>query len=293
MCAGVTAQRATRSRARDVLDLGQRSRDVTVLSGKTGGVDDAEILSGGSTHGGRIVRIGDKVHRPRTAGAELVESFLVHLEQVGFDAAPRFRGIDELGRQILTFVDGEATDEPPWLHDEDRNRAHLVAVARLLRRLHEAGEGFAAPPGAVPRRTCPAPGATWLHGDVHYGNLVFRSGLPVALLDWDFAMAGDPLYDVVTLLFSSRCPRLDLPDEFEARATSARRTLAALLDAYGANGEQQSRAPSVAAAMSDGAADYLVEIGIENFGERTVAEFEEEVARRRFLADWWRQQTAT
>jgi len=103
-------------------------------------------------------------------------------------------------------------------------------------------------------------------------------------------MPGDALYDVVTLLFSSRCPRPDLPDEIEARAVSARHTLAALLDGYSADAEQRSRATGVAAVMSVGAADYLVELGLERSGATTVAEFDEEVARRRFLADWWRQQ---
>lgn len=67
----------------------------------------------GSTHNGQVVRVGDEVHRPRTQGAELVESFLLHLELVGFDASPRFLGIDESGRQVLTFVEGEVTIEPP------------------------------------------------------------------------------------------------------------------------------------------------------------------------------------
>jgi hypothetical protein len=52
----------------------------------------------------------------------------------------------------------------------------------LLRLLHTAGEDFVPPPGSLPRRACPAPGTTWLHGDVHYGNLVFRGDEPVALL---------------------------------------------------------------------------------------------------------------
>ena len=182
--------------------------------------------------------------------------------------------------------------EPPWLHDENANRSHLVAVAELLRRLHEAGEGFVPSPEALPRRLCVAPGTTSLHGDVHYGNLVFRVDQPVGLLDWDFAMQGDALYDVVTLLFSARCPRLDLPEEFEERAMSARDTLEALLDGYGADANQRSRATSIAAAMSDGAADYLIELGAETVGASTVAECNEGVAQRRFLADWWRQQTA-
>lgn len=256
-------------------------------------VDDEELLDGGSTHVGQVVRIGDTVRRPRTAGAELAEAFLIHLERVGFEHAPRFRGIDAVGRQVLTFVDGDVTVEPAWLRDDEANRSHLVSVARLLRLLHTAGEDFVPPPGALPRRACPSPGTTWLHGDVHYGNLVFRGDEPVALLDWDFAMPGDALYDVVTLLFSARNPRPELPDEFEARAVSARHTLAALLDGYGADDAQRGRSTKVAAAMCRGAADFLVELGVEGCGARSLADFEEELARRRFLADWWPQQSVS
>ncbi|MGB3735444.1 MAG: hypothetical protein WA964_10850 [Ilumatobacter sp.] len=94
------------------------------------------------------------------------------------------------------------------------------------------------------------------------------------------------------LLFSSRCPRPDLPDEFRARSDQAHETLAALLDAYGADADQRVRATSVAAGMCSGAADYLVEIGVERSGASTVDEFTDEVARRRFLADWWRGRQA-
>jgi aminoglycoside phosphotransferase (APT) family kinase protein len=128
---------------------------------------------------------------------------------------------------------------------------------------------------------------------VHYGNLVFHGDDPVALLDWDFVMPGDALYDVVTLLFSARNPRPELPDEFEDRAVSARHTLAALLDGYGADDAQRRRATSVAAAMCRGAADFLVELGVEGCGAGSVAEFDEELARRRFLADWWPQQSVS
>ena len=197
-----------------------------------------------------------------------------------------------MGRQILTYVDGEATVEPRWLFDEAANRSHLVAVARVIRRLHQAGEDFVPPAGTAPLRPCPAPGTTWLHGDVHYGNLVFRSDEPTCLLDWDFAMPGDGLYDVVTLLFSARCPRLDLPEEFEERAASARSTLAAVLDGYGADNNQRARAPGVAASMCAGAAEYLAELGVERSGARSVTEFSEEIDRRRFLANWWREQSA-
>ncbi|MEO6651469.1 MAG: phosphotransferase [Ilumatobacteraceae bacterium] len=250
-----------------------------------------EPLVGGGTHVGQVIRVGDTVRRPRAAGAELVESFLLHLERVGFEPAPRYRGVDELGRQILTYIEGVAVVAPSWLDDDDANRLHLVDVAQMLHMLHAAGEGFAPPRGAAALRSCPAPGTTWLHGDVHYGNLVFRGDEPVALLDWDFVTRGDPLYDVVTLLFSARCPRLDRPDEFEERCVSARRTLAAVLDGYGADCEQRRRAPGVASVMSAGAADYLADLGPVRAGASSVAEFDAEIARRRFLGEWWRDQT--
>jgi hypothetical protein len=254
-------------------------------------VSDGELLDGGSTHVGQVVRIGDTVRRPRTAAAEVSEAFLLHLERVGFDQAPRFRGIDGAGRQVLTFIAGDVTVEPMWLRDDEANRSHLTSVARLIRLLHVAGEGFVAPPASTPRRDCPAPGTTWLHGDVHYGNLVFRGDDPVALLDWDFVMPGDALYDVVTLLFSARNPRPELPDEHDDRAESARLTLAAVLDGYEADDAQRHRATTVAAAMFHGAADYLAELGAQGCGARTVAEFLAEVDRRRFLGDWWVKQS--
>ena len=35
-----------------------------------------------------------------------------HFERVGFDGAPRFLGIDEDGREILSFVQGEPGHAP-------------------------------------------------------------------------------------------------------------------------------------------------------------------------------------
>lgn len=153
--------------------------------------DDEQVLGGGQSHVGAVVRVGDTVHRPRSAGADLVESLLVHLERVGFDGAPRFLGIDDAGRQVLTFVEGDVTAEPPWLLDEEANLEHLVRVVALVRRLHEAAAGFVAPADASPRRRCPVPGTTWLHADVHYGNVVFSGHEPVTMIDWDFAGPGD------------------------------------------------------------------------------------------------------
>src|SRR5438045_8964657 len=70
----------------------------------------------------------------------------------------------------------------------------LVALARLIRALHEASAGWVPPPGAVwggtPATTGPVTERPELvsHRDYYPGNVVFRDGLPVALIDFDLAM---------------------------------------------------------------------------------------------------------
>jgi hypothetical protein len=122
-------------------------------------------LSGGHSKAGRVVRIGDTIRRPRLPGAEVVEALLAHLAEVGFDAAPQFLGIDDHGRQTLSFVPGEVYRQPPWQLDDTINVARLGELAAVLRRLHDATATFQPPDGAKPTRSLPLAGATWTHGD--------------------------------------------------------------------------------------------------------------------------------
>jgi hypothetical protein len=68
-------------------------------------------------HGGRqtvgIVRVGDTVRRPRHARSDFVHAVLRRLEAAGLDGAPRLLGIDEHGREVLTYLDGETLDSSP------------------------------------------------------------------------------------------------------------------------------------------------------------------------------------
>jgi aminoglycoside phosphotransferase (APT) family kinase protein len=73
---------------------------------------------------------------------------------------------------VLSFVEGEPAFAPVPSSD-----AVVAAVGRLLRRAHDAQEGSAlAPPGLVIG-----------HGDLFWTNVVFRDGLPAALIDWELA----------------------------------------------------------------------------------------------------------
>lgn len=54
-------------------------------------------LVGGMDPAARVVRLGDTVRRPAGPSSAAVRSLLLHLQDVGFDGAPRFLGVDDGG----------------------------------------------------------------------------------------------------------------------------------------------------------------------------------------------------
>ena len=64
----------------------------------------AEIpLFGGTANRGQVYRVGETVRRPLRPSAPGVHALLRHLEDVGFDGAPRVLGVDAEGREVLTY----------------------------------------------------------------------------------------------------------------------------------------------------------------------------------------------
>jgi hypothetical protein len=145
-------------------------------------------LAGGDVN--VVVRIGDTVRRPR--GPEAVRALLRWYEGVGFDGAPRFLGFDEQGREILSFVHGEPAFAPVPYSDPI-----AFEIGRLLRRAHDAQAGFVAPVADwddhVPG---PAGGEIIGHCDLFWTNVIFRDGLPAALIDWELAAPTTRVLDV-------------------------------------------------------------------------------------------------
>jgi hypothetical protein len=145
--------------------------------------DEAErpLYGGWVTTG--VVRVGETVRRPRGRNAVFVERLLRRLEEAGFDAAPRFLGIDGAGRQMLTFVAG---DVPSDCRDVVWRDEQVAAIACLLHRYHEATAGTDVADGA--EVVC--------HNDFGPWNLVWRNDLPVAIIDYDNAAPGNRLDDL-------------------------------------------------------------------------------------------------
>jgi hypothetical protein len=125
--------------------------------------DDTEIvLTGGNMT--PVVRVGDTVRRAAGPWTPTVHALLRHLRARGFTRAPEPLGIDERGREILSFLPGRVGTYP--LDDFMLADATLTSVAGLLRAFHAATAGFESAPDAVWqwRAHCAAPGSpdTWL-----------------------------------------------------------------------------------------------------------------------------------
>ncbi len=219
------------------------------------GVNEEQLV--GSLNAGSVVRIGATVRRPRNPGSAVVEALLVHLDGVGFAAAPRFLGVDDQGRQILEYVGGQVYRQPPWQSDDAENAVRLGELAALLARLHEATASFRPPDGAEPQRPLPVPGATWTHGDPGYPNVVYRGADVAALIDWEFAAPGDPLCDPAALVaLYVRGPRPDA-DDLPRREAATASAFAAVVRGYGMSSEQVARLPAAAALVLDDTAGFL------------------------------------
>lgn len=155
-------------------------------------------MPGGVANAGAVTRVGDELLRPSNAHTRSIHRFLSALRAAGFEGASSPVGVDEDGRERLVFIEGDVpiAPYPAWAQLDNA----LASVAVLVRRLHDASRSFD-PAGSTwsDEMADAAGGATICHNDVCLENVVFRNGVAVGLLDFDFAAPGRSAYDVAQM----------------------------------------------------------------------------------------------
>jgi len=155
----------------------------------TSELEERPLAGGNLSH---VVRIGDTVRRPTGPWTPAVHALLRHLESRGFRQAPRALGIDELGREVLSFLPGRTAGPgrpwPEWIWTDET----LAKTGRWLRAYHEAVSGFHEPHGARWRMNWEAQKRDQIicHFDVAPHNLVLLPSGEIALIDWDVTAPG-------------------------------------------------------------------------------------------------------
>lgn len=204
-----------------------------------------EVLGGGLANLGQVIRRGDVVERPAPPHAAALHQYLRALHEAGFEGAPEPRELRG-EREVLTFVHGDVAvpPYPDWARTDDA----LASVGRFLRRFHDVAA------------TVPIPDADWptefpdpeaesgddqlilCHNDACLENVVFRDGQAAALIDFDFAAPGRPLWD---LAFCAWYWVPMVPDKIAAiegmAELDAPSRLRILVDAYGLDAADRGR----------------------------------------------------
>jgi Ser/Thr protein kinase RdoA (MazF antagonist) len=172
-----------------------------------------EHLDGGMTE---VVRRGATVLRaggPWTAG---VHALLRHVRARGIAWVPEPLGVLPDGREAVSFLDGEVPRYP--LPAYVWEPGVLAAAAGLLRALHDATSGFPLE-GRTWQLPAHAPAQVVCHNDFAPHNLVFRDGIPVAVIDFDTASPGPRAWDLAHLAY--RVVPLTAPGHPEVPPSSA------------------------------------------------------------------------
>jgi hypothetical protein len=147
---------------------------------------------------GAVTRVGEHVLRPANPQTPSIHHFLASLRAAGFEGASMPIGVDDDGRERLVYIDGEVAVPPyPWWAQADDA---LASIAALLRRFHDASQSVdAAGLTWSTEMADPEGGRIVCHNDVCLENVVFRDGIAVGLIDFDFAAPGRPVYDVAQM----------------------------------------------------------------------------------------------
>ncbi|MFV2196361.1 phosphotransferase [Nocardiopsis sp. LOL_012] len=215
--------------------------------GEVGREADEEVLEGGNV-AEAVVRVGDTVRKPWRRSSPGVHSLLAHLEEHGYEGAPRALGRDGRGRQVLAYAPGTPADRMAPMTERE-----LYRLGGLIRALHDLAAAYE-PPGEPAWEVAVASRRAEIvcHHDLGPWNLV-RDGPRWTFIDWDGAGPGTRMGDLGYAAHGF------VPLHAGGAPAEDARRLRALADGYGCDGAQRRELPDAIGHEVRGMYDLLVE----------------------------------
>ncbi|MGE7662532.1 phosphotransferase [Peribacillus sp. NPDC097197] len=161
-------------------------------------LSNEEELTGGNVS--KVYRSGDTVRREMKPNSQRIHALLKHLEGKGYEYAPKFLGIDDKGREILSFIEGEAGNYPlqTYMWSEDV----LREIAKMLRLYHDAVSDFALDDHWQAIDNTPQQAEVLCHNDFAMYNIIFQNERPIGIIDFDVTGPGPRLWDIAYTLYT-------------------------------------------------------------------------------------------
>lgn len=160
--------------------------------------ENEEKLTGGNVS--NVYRSGDTVRRELKPDSPKIHQLLKHLEKKDFSYAPKFLGIDEKGREVLSFIEGEAGNYP--LKDYMWSDDVLIEIAKMLRLYHDSVCDFSFDDSWQSIDNTPKPFEVICHNDFAIYNIIFKYERPIGIIDFDVAGPGPRLWDIAYTLYT-------------------------------------------------------------------------------------------
>ncbi len=148
--------------------------------------EEIPLLGGQLTLG--IVRVGNTVRRVPKGNATFVHDLLLWLEEQAFGFGPRFLGMDEQGREILSYLEGQTWPNSGSELSDDL----LMQAAKAIRGYHDATAGSRLAQGHE----------IVAHHELGPHNTIFQENRLVGFIDWDDAAPGTRLRDLANAIYN-------------------------------------------------------------------------------------------
>ena len=181
-------------------------------------IDEEQRLPGGNVGG--AVRIGSTVRRTTGPWTPAVHALMRYLAD-RVSGIPRVLGIDEQGREVLSYMPGRVID----VEKERLSPGQIVSLVRWTRSFHTAVAGFS---HLGPWRYFPVAEPTLVgHNDIAPYNACFDGDELTGVFDWDLSGPSTPLLELAFIAWNC----VPLWSDIGAGAAAERLTLIA--SAYG------------------------------------------------------------